>query len=677
MTTLSSTINTEYPSHFAVIQSRSYLANDFNPVQVWDGLSATSSDAGMEAPATAPTAPTAGAGNITAGVHRIRYRYYDSRSLYVSDPSSELSFTSSGSQSLLFVVGTHLAASADAKCDQIILEATTAGGITFYRVGFAANIAAATVTFNVNDNVLVQGDAPNALHGDFGHQKPPLFAILASHRGRLFGAGSTTRTRTVGVTNASAAVTGTDFSTMWAGRRIRFGTETTSYEIQSATATTITLTTGYTGSTNASIAATVFSKTPNRLYWSSLLYPEGWKPQSYARDCLNNRSDELRGLVTYQNELWIFGRHSAERLAFTSDPGTLEGQIIPVPGERGVINQRCLIEAEGRLYAWDRVGMYAVGQSPQHLSKPIDRTLVDYVDFAQSDEFHGVYDPTDRVLMWFFTKIGDTEPYYAACMELDKGRWYLISFKQAITASHVVPDSNGQVRAMLGDSNGFTWFYGIEGSWDGLPPTAPSVMTASGTPTATVVPVTQILPTSPSLAGVVVVNTANGQRATVESNTASTLTMIAPGFTDAPAADATLYAGGIDWEYESKWFTMPDSPDIRNVYLHVALHPSSATGKCRAYFYKNWAATPETLTVHDAAYSFPDGVVLGDGAVTSSTFMTFDLDGGNGDGIISIPVPVDWAKHWKVKLVCDRPDGEIRLLDVRLSPIAEQRRTEI
>ena len=658
MTTLASSINIEEASHFAAIQGRCYMANDFDPMKVWDGAATTASDAGMAYPATVIGAPSTGAGNVTAGDHLVRYRYYDSRSLYVSNPSPSLLVTSTG-QSLTWTVGTNMVASADAKCDQIILEATAVNGTKYYRVGFAANTASATVVYNITDEVLIQGDNVSALTGDFGHEQPPLFSIVTSHRGRLFGAGSTTRTRTVGATSGDKTITGTDFSAKWAGRLLK--TSDGVFEIASVTsATELELAVNYSGATGDKTAS-IYSKTPNRLFWSTTLYPEGWKPSAYARDVLNNKSDELRGIVSYQNELFIFGRHSAERLVFTADPGTQEGQIVPIAGERGVHNQRCLIEAEGILYAWDRLGMYMVGSRPEHISKPIDRTLTQYVDYDQSADFHGVFDPTDRVLIWFFTVIDDTLPKMAAAYDLDGGRWTLYTFAQGITASHVVPDSDGQVRAMLGDENGYTWFYGIEGGWDGLPPTAPPVTAATGTPTQTAVSVANTLPTSPSCAGVVAYNATKDEYAVIASNTATALTLTAPGFTTAPAAGDVIYLGKISWEYETKWFTM--GSDARVVYLKITLHPSTATGKCRVYAYKNWSDTPETLT-KGANDSLPDGVRLGNGSVTTSTYMEIDLDGGDGDGVIMVPFPADYAKHWKAKLVCDRPDGEIRLLDV-------------
>jgi hypothetical protein len=250
-------------------------------------------------------------------------------------------------------------------------------------------------------------------------------------------------------------------------------------------------------------------------------------------------------------------------------------------------------------------------------------------------------------------------------MELDGGRWYLAYFAQGITASHVVPDSQGQVRAMLGDVNGYTWFYGIEGSFDGLPPNAPSIMTASGTPTATVIAVDETLPTLPDLAGCVVTNAENDEQAVVESNTATTLTMISPGFTTAPTAGDILWAGIIPWEYETKWFTMAGD-DMRPVYLKIHVHPSSASGKCRVYIYKDWSATAETLT-RMTGDVFPDGTTVGDGTVTSADYMEVDLDGGDGDGMLMVPMPCGWAKHLKARLVCDKPEGEMRLLHLEFA----------
>jgi len=672
MTTLNSSINTESASSFAVTQGRVYLANDFDKVQVWDGIAPQTYDAGMVAPAAAPSAPTVAAGSVTAGVHLIRYRYYNTRSLYVSNPSPALEQTVAvGGSKLTFVVGTHMVVSTDAKCDKIMLEATTAGGSKYYQVGTVNNTAAASIDYNVTDTTLIQATAISASPGDFGHEQPPLFAIIASHRGFLFGAGSTTKTRTVGVTQTSGTVTGTNFSLNWAGRRFLVSGDTVSYEIASvASATSMTITPVYAGTTNAAAISSIFPATPNRLYWSRPLYPEGWKPSEYARDTLNNRSDELRGMSSYSGSLWIFGRHSSERLVFTSDPGTSEGQIIPIPGDRGVHNQRCLIEAEGKLYAWDRLGMYTCGSIPNHISKPIDRTLTDYVDWAYSDDFHGVFDPTDGVLMWFFTKIGDTVPKYAACMEVSSGRWWLSSFQQGITASLVVPDSQGQVRAMLGDANGYTWFYGIEGGMDGLPPLTSGVLVVAGTPSATSIPVTTTLSVSPSLAGCMLYNPANSETAIVASNTTTTLTLTAPGFTTVPTAGLEVWAGIIPIEYETKWFTLKGSP-ARVVYLHLHVHPSSATGNARIYIYKDFSATAEVFT-KTASDTFPDGVTIVDGG----SYITVALDGHDGDGILSVPMPGDWATAWKARVICDRPDGELRMLHLEFSTLSDTKQAE-
>ena len=667
MTTLKSDVNTESPSSFAVIQGRVYMANDFDKMQVWDGVAAQTYDAGMAAPATVAGTPTVTAGATTAGIHLIRYRYYNTRSLYVSNPSPILTLTVPvGGSTLTFTVGTHLVASADAKCDKIMVEATTAGGSKYYLVGTCNNTAAATLAYNVADTSHIQSTAVAASPGDYGHEQPPLCSLVVSHRGILFGAGSTTKTRTVGVTNGSGAVTGTGFSLSWAGRRFLVAGDGVSYEVSAvASATAMTIAPVYAGSTNTAAIVTVFPRTPNRLYWSRTLYPEGWKPSEYARDTLNNKSDELRGLSSYSGDLWVFGRHSAERLVFTSDPGTSEGQVIPIPGDRGVHNQRCLVEASGKLYAWDRLGMYQCGAIPQHISKPIDRTLVDYVDWAYYDDFHGVYDPTDGVLMWFFTNIGDTVPKYAACMEVSSGRWFLSSFQQGVTASLVVPDSEGQVRAMLGDANGYTWFYGIEGGLDGVPPATTAVLTITGTPTATQISVTPSMSVNPTLSGCVLYNPANGETATVDTNTSSLLTMVSPGFTTVPTTGTELWAGRIPFEYETKWLSLA-GVQTRVVYLHMHVHPSSATGSARVYIYRNFSATAEVFT-STASDTFPDGVTVTNGA----SYIAVSLDGHDGDGILTIPLPCDWATSWKARVVCDRPDGELRLLHLEFSTMPD------
>lgn len=668
MSTIASSLNTAIRGCFASMQGQIYYSNNFDAVKVWNGITATMEDSGITGPAAAMAAPSAAAGNCTAGAHRFRYRYRNTRTGYVSNPSLETNVTVSGGNGALTFT---TVASSDAKVNAIDLEATAVNGGTFYRIATTTNTT--SVIGNLSDANLIQQYNVDANYGTselldtYSHEVSPVGAILMPFKGRMFVGGDEAYTITGTFTNASPTVSGTGYSTKWAGRLVRVSGEAVAYVISTATTTVLTLATNWSGSTGSKTAS-VFSATPNRVYWSRIGYPESFYAAVFASDRLQNRSDQLTGLYGRKDALYVFGKYSAERWIFNDDPSVAVSQTAVIQGTRGVFNQRCLVEADGKLYAWDRMGMYIVGDVPSPISGPIDDALTEYVDYTLTTKMHGVFDPKDRVLMWFFVSLGDTQPKRAACFEVDTGRCFFYRFLQGITASAVVPTSDGQVRALLGDENGYSWFFGIDGSFDGVPPSSSTVLTTTGTPTTTVISVTQTLPTSPSLAGTVVYHPTTGETAVVASNTSSQLT-VGAGFTTAPATAISLYIGAIPWEYRTKWWAGTGLETKKApVYFFVKLYPGSATGKLRVSFYADFSATPTTVTA-TASDLFNDGLTV----TTALTYVELDLDAGSNDGFVAVCLGITWSRALQARMTAIRPDGELRILDAgfSLSPRGE------
>lgn len=675
MTTLASGLSTDINGCFASMQGRAYFANDFDSMKVWNPPGGSIDSAGITGPTAAILAPTVAVGVTKSGDHLVRYRHKNSRTGYYSNPSDAITVTvSGGNGQLTFSItalgsGGAIIRSTDSKVDTIVLEMAPVNSPTYYVAGTALQTSASIVISMADTTLIQQTNVQSIISTDgFGHEPPPLGAVIISHKGRLFLLGTSTRTRTsVTMTNGSATVTGTNFSTNWAGRIFIVSGETTGYEIASvSSSTTMALTVAYAGTTAATKSISVASKTPNRIYWTAALYPEAWKPLERARDCLQNKADEVRGAYSYLGDLFIFGRASSERLSYSADPSTLEGVFIPLPGTRGVFNQQCLVEAEGTLYAWDRQGIYGIaGGVPDHISNDIDTYLLSNVDFSQYAQFHAGYDPIDRVLMFFYVAQGDTVPKWGAAHDLDTEQWFLVKFNQGITASRALADSQGQVRLMLGDANGYTWFYGIDGGFDGVPPTSPTVVTTSGTPTVTSVTITgSTLPTgTTTLAGVVAYDPATGNTAVISSNTATVMTMASPGFTAAPASGVELWLGPITTDLRSKWWSGPGPIVKKRPVCRLWLYPGSATGKLRLYIYQDFAIYPST--VGTTANALPDGV-----SAVGSYFSINLSGGGNNDGYIDVPMLSDASRWWQWRIVSDRPDGAFRLLNVEF--IAQQ-----
>lgn len=117
-TLLYSSIATSKRPHIAVADRRFYMTDGWKRMQVWDGVGATTQSAGIVGPgqettswSPTPTVASASPG-IKAGTHLVRYRWFNSQTGYVSEPSNYYSLAAAGSQSAAFKVGDALAAGA-------------------------------------------------------------------------------------------------------------------------------------------------------------------------------------------------------------------------------------------------------------------------------------------------------------------------------------------------------------------------------------------------------------------------------------------------------------------------------------------------------------------------------------------------------------------------------------
>jgi hypothetical protein len=216
---------------------------------------------------------------------------------------------------------------------------------------------------------------------------------------------------------------------------------------------------------------------------------------------------------------------------------------------------------------------------------------------------------------------------------------------------------------MLGDENGFTWYYGIPGAFDGPPPDSPTVVIVTGTPTTTVIPVAETLPTTaPGLNGVMVYDPLTGESRYTASNTASVIT-VGTAFSTAPTVGQELYLGAISFEWQSKWLIGNSQAKLKNpTYCILSLFPGSATGTARVYFYADFSTSPSQFTA-GSADTFPEGVTIGN----NNYYAEINLDGGDTDGVLYIPIPIEWKNALQIRVTSIRPDGEMRILNAQLA----------
>jgi hypothetical protein len=660
MTTLATGLSqsTQHLPNVAVGAGRVYHLNDWDKPKVWNGQWATARDAGITGPSTAPTVANVAGGSVTAGLHQVRYRYQDTSSEYVSDPSPAQTITAPGGQDLNVTV----ASSSDAKVDRIVIEMTAVNSTDFYVAKEVMNTGT-TYNVDIDDGTLVVQQSVGESWGDFGHEPPPLTASAVLHRGRMFYFGNYPYTLSVTATNSDPGVSASyspgwpdGTASDWNGRIMRIYSEDgTVDEVHTIASTTdsisLTLDDNFGGATGI-YNAKIYRRTPNRIWWSKELYPEGCTILENFRDMLQGRPDRVVAGASFGGDLWIFGRFSSERLVYDNDPGVLEGQVIPVAGNRGAHNQRCVLEVDGSLYCWDRQGIWlAEGSGSKHISTQIDDYLTANAKYDQADSFFLAFEPTMRILHAFFAATATgSYPRWAACLEIDTGNWYLASFLQGIMSATIVPTTAGQVKLMLADVNGYLWFAGTAGSYDGRQGSATnSFAYLSGTTTVTVSPAP-----ADTVVGRMLYRASTGDARLVTSALGSTMTLSSAFSSPALTLGESLYLAPIPVTWQTKWFTGESLGQKKKpLYLFIESIPRAAAVQVEVNIYTDFSTTAETWTT-GSLDTFPDGVTVTAGSQTILATL-------GPDGHVAIPMGSDWKRAYQARVRQLAPTGEFEI----------------
>lgn len=657
---LATGLSSDIKGCFAQHQQGIYYSNDFDSVQRINTGTGTAVSAGIAAATAAPALSANSTGSLTTGAYRARFRYKDTRTGYVSNPGPEYTQTFTAASQSIRVTGI---ASTDAKVNAIIWERTSAGGTEFWVEGTGAN-STAIFTFTVSDATLTSGISADSYYGAFGHEAPPLCELLCEHRGRLFGFKTSTRTKTVSAVLSAASITGTGFSTNWAGRLMSFsGSSSVAYVVSSVSSagTSLTLSANYAGATSTAVSSSVYGATPDMLYWSRAGFPESWKPSVWARRVLNN-GDRPTALFSAYDTLWVCGLRSIKTFDYTSDPAA--ARISTIPTQMGVFNQRCVVNAEGRVICFGPSGIFELqGRVPTSISAPVDQDIWELIDNAQSEAFHGSYDFFEDTVTFWFCRTGDTVAKDGVAYHLPTGEWQMRTWKQGIKCSASVGADSLSPRPYLGCENGYVWRLVNTLVADGLPSTLTTgvVTVSTSAASTTVIPVTESMPTSSSasanLTGMMLYNPSTGTSRAISSNSANSITVAA--FSAAPAIGTELYLGSIDAYIQSDWWAGP-SPHAKKRPSYLMLeHVSDETGpKVDIQVFKDLSATALAWTKGAG-----DSQLLGITYTNATTTATVDLD--QGAGILYLNLFDLWAKYWRFAITQRRPEGVFKMMDAK------------
>jgi hypothetical protein len=662
------TLDSTNQADLYAVRDQAYFTNDFDPMRAIRVQSGTDYAAGITGPAYTTGAPlVSSAGVCTLGQHYIRYRYRDSRTGYVSNPSNLRSQTiTSTSTKLVFAVSSTTAVifSTDERVNEILFEMTLVESGEFYVATTVANTAA-EVEISSSDGTLVAQTSVSLNWGgvddrdSWSHNAPPLAAFGLEHKGRHFVGGKYDRTYQALVSSTSAVVTITTsqaFSTAYSDRFLWFPDADLVKDISSVdSATQITMAEVY-GAATGTVTAVVTAFEPNMLYWTLPLYMESFDTTRNLRRVLEGRRDVLRGAASYQGDLILFGRSCAEALIYTVNPAPPDGYTVPIPGRRGVLNQRCHVEGLGNLYCWDRRGVWTLaGRGVEHLSDPVQDIVDGVIDYDYDHLFHAAFDPVTQCALFFFVTTGDTTAKYALVYDVRRSKWSVSSWQQAITATTVCVKPDGSVILMLFDSNGYVWEYGSDDYRDGVLGTQSVATFNSGCAVDSLVFNETYV--ASELIGVYVYLPDTAETVRIVSNTPTTA-LISSSLASAPDAGGYAYLGVAPATYEFKW-EIGESGAIkkRPIYFLIDQIPSD-DGFGRVYFYADGSDTAGTYSL-SALDSAPDGVRMVDGL----TYAEFSLANPH----VSVPVPLDYQRSIKATISVVRPDGELRILSARFA----------
>ncbi len=716
MTTIKSGLNVLHSrTTFAEIGGQVYGANDWNSPWVWDGIAGSTSGAGMDSPPqTWGPSPSASSGSADAGAHRFQYRYKNSKTEYVSNPSNIIEVTTTaGNTQLTFSISSsgtgNINTSSDSKVDTIVLEATNVDGGVFYEAAAVPNTSGTTVAFNLDDATL---SAVSLSYSDTGHVPPPYFRIIRSHKGRLWGYGRCSeQTGTATGTNGSTSVSGsgTDWTDAAIGRFIHFHGDTVSYEIASVTnATTLVLTTTYAGSTHGSpVFYSIQPKDPNLLFCSDSLLPESWQLLSFITT-LKGMNDQASAMIPVGGSLLLLGQHSIEKLTYSSEPFLVvngrppDGQLHPVSHVRGAFNPECVIEADGRVYGHDSQGVWVWdGAKPIHISAPVDR-LLEQAFPCQSGYInlpHLSWHPLERKIRIH------TGIYTGWCSDffeydVDTKQWGQGTHPTPMNASSSFESHTFGSQSVYGDAIGFSWMPDrfnttANGALEGVASHDPN--TSGGSLVKHLVKATVKASPSPSSTGFTINETGLdvastvspsdssyvgmpgapcysvdlGETAPVLTNTATAVTLGASatygvGFSQAPAVGSTVYFGYIPAYFTSGWFTLSNDWEISNPrYIHLFFEPGGIDSDSTVYVQihpdpAGYRGEPTTVVANSSATSpFSDWTTQSEDGVSFTNgdpniIVQMDRSGTGAGGYRRIPIGSQSWRYLQVKIGLNR-----------------------
>lgn len=186
---------------------------------------------------------------------------------------------------------------------------------------------------------------------------------------------------------------------------------------------------------------------PNSLWHSEIDEPES-VPDEYEIVLQESigEPDAIVALIPLGSTLLIAQSRHIYKLTYVSQP--LLDASIRLADSRGILNRRCFVAYAGVAYIADYDGIYAFdGSQREDISVPVDDYWKDgIIDFSQADKFYMQSVPSEKVVRFFYCKVGDTGyPRRALCYCVATKAWWEETYAQGLPCSALVYRNNRPV----------------------------------------------------------------------------------------------------------------------------------------------------------------------------------------------------------------------------------------
>lgn len=189
------------------------------------------------------------------------------------------------------------------------------------------------------------------------------------------------------------------------------------------------------------------------------------------------------GGIEWGQRLFIFGKEEAFYLNDVSADDT-DWYFVPAQFKGGVAHSRLLVASDNDLFAMMQDGtIYSVTSAEQfgdyrlaNIARPafMDAWIRENVNLSRIDDFHAVYDPDKRCVMWFVCRTGKTEVDTCLKFYVDRApedAWMIdeqpdYASGYNASASARVQTSTGTYKIYTGDYDGHLWTLGESNTTD-------------------------------------------------------------------------------------------------------------------------------------------------------------------------------------------------------------------